>query len=51
MNHCRSIESKSDDIKFIGEHADIAVIGTAALKAWEADGEQGLRDFFRQLLN
>jgi tryptophan synthase alpha chain len=43
--------SKSDDVKFIGEHADIAVIGTAALKAWEADGEQGLRDFFDQLLN
>ncbi|MFQ3245396.1 MAG: tryptophan synthase alpha chain [Arenicella sp.] len=43
--------SKSDDIKFIGKHADIAVIGTAALKAWEADGEQGLRDFFDQLLN
>ncbi|MBL4671514.1 MAG: tryptophan synthase subunit alpha [Arenicella sp.] len=43
--------SKSDDVKFIGEHADIAVIGTAALKAWEADGEQGLRDFFKQLLN
>lgn len=43
--------SKSEDIKFIGEHADIAVIGTAALKAWQADGEQGLRDFFTQLLS
>ena len=42
--------STSDDIKFIGEHADIAVIGTAALKAWETKGEQGLRDFFTQLL-
>jgi tryptophan synthase alpha chain len=43
--------SKSEDVKFIGQHADIAVIGTAALKAWEADGEQGLHDFFGQLLN
>jgi len=43
--------SRSDDIKFIGEHADIAVIGTAALKAWEANGEAGLRDFFTQLLH
>ncbi|MFT4634919.1 MAG: tryptophan synthase alpha chain [Arenicella sp.] len=42
--------STSDDIKFIGEHADIAVIGTAALKAWESNGEQGLCDFFTQLL-
>jgi tryptophan synthase alpha chain len=43
--------SKSDDVKFIGQHADIAVIGTAALKAWEAGAEQGLHDFFSQLLN
>jgi len=43
--------SKSDDVKFIGEHADIAVIGTAALNAWEDAGEQGLRDFFTQLLH
>ena len=42
--------STSDDIKFIGEHADIAVIGTAALKAWESDGEKGLNAFFTQLL-
>lgn len=42
--------SKAEDIRFIGQYADIAVIGTAALKAWEADGEQGLNDFFSQLL-
>lgn len=42
--------SKPDDIKFISQHADIAVIGTAALKAWEAGDEQGLRNFFKQLL-
>ena len=43
--------SKPDDIKFISQHADIAVIGTAALKAWEAGDEQGLRNFFKQLLD
>lgn len=37
------------DIEFIGQHADIAVIGTAALKAWNADGATGLRAFFKQL--
>ena len=42
--------SAPDDIRFIGEHADIAIIGTAALKAWEANGEDGLRAFFDQLL-
>ena len=41
--------STKADIDFIGEHADIAVIGTAALKAWESDGETGLRQFFEQL--
>lgn len=42
--------NKAEDISFIGQYADIAVIGTAALKAWEADGEQGLNGFFSQLL-
>jgi len=41
--------SARDDIEFIGKHADIAVIGTAALKAWERNGEQGLKEFFTQL--
>ena len=43
--------SEAKDVEFIGNHADIAVIGTAALKAWEAGKEQGLRDFFTQLLH
>ncbi len=43
--------SHAHDIEFIGQHADIAVIGTAALKAWETGKEQGLRDFFTQLLH
>lgn len=42
--------SKAEDVSFIGQHADIAVIGTAALKAWEQGQEQGLREFFSQLL-
>jgi len=44
------VNSKAD-IEFIGQHADIAVIGTAALKAWEADGRQGLATFFDKLLS
>lgn len=43
--------SEAKDIEFIGQHADIAVIGTAALKAWEAGREDGLRAFFSQLLH
>ena len=43
--------SRKEDIDFIGQHADIAVIGTAALTAWQASGEEGLRVFFKQLLD
>lgn len=42
--------STRQDIDFIGEHADIAVIGTAALKAWETKQASGLQAFFKQLL-
>ena len=42
--------SNAQDIAFIGQHADMAVIGTAALKAWEAGGQSALRAFFQQLL-
>lgn len=41
--------SKKADMDFISEHADIAVIGTAALKAWEAGGKTELAQFFSQL--
>ena len=41
--------SEKDDIDFIGKHADIAIIGTAALKAWEKGREEALRGFFQQL--
>lgn len=43
--------TQAQDISFIGQHADIAVIGTAALKAWETGQEAALRAFFEQLLN
>jgi len=43
--------SNSKDIEFIGQYADIAVIGTAALKAWQMGKEKGLNDFFKQLLD
>jgi tryptophan synthase alpha chain len=41
--------SRKSDIDFIGEHADIAVIGTAALKAWEQGKADSLRAFFNSL--
>jgi tryptophan synthase alpha chain len=43
--------SQAQDVSFIGKHADIAVIGTAALMAWENGKEAGLRGFFEQLLD
>jgi len=43
--------SNKDDIEFINQHADIAVIGTAALKAWEENKQQGLTDFFNSLFD
>lgn len=42
--------STKQDIEFIAKNADIAVIGTAALKAWEDNKEVGLRAFFQKLL-
>ena len=42
--------SDANDVCFIGQHADIAVIGTAALKAWENGREDALRAFFTKLL-
>ena len=41
--------STREDMDFIAAHADIAIIGTAALRAWEANREQGLKDFFAGL--
>lgn len=41
--------SSAEDVRFIGEHADIAIVGTAALRAWESGGEGALRQFFAGL--
>lgn len=43
--------SNKQDISFIARHADIAVIGTAAMRAWEAGGEEGLESFFSNLFS
>ena len=37
------------DIDFLRGRADMAIIGTAALKAWEEGGETTLRQFFEDL--
>jgi len=41
--------SSSEDIDFLRGRADMAIIGTAALKAWEQGGESSLRAFFASL--
>ncbi|MFV0277547.1 MAG: tryptophan synthase subunit alpha [Parahaliea sp.] len=38
------------DIDYLRGRADIAIIGTAALRAWESGGETGLAHFFNGLL-
>ena len=43
------ISSKAD-MDFLRGSADLAIIGTAALKTWEQSGAQGLRDFFAELM-
>lgn len=42
------VKQKSD-LDFLRGRADIAIIGTAALSAWEEGGENALRDFFMAL--
>lgn len=42
--------SRRADLDFLRGRADIAIIGTAALRAWEDGGEAGLRAFFAALL-
>ena len=41
--------SQAEDLEFIGQHADIAVIGSAALRAWEEGGADTLDAFFAGL--
>ncbi len=42
--------SSRADMEFLRGRADIAIIGTAALAAWEANGEAGLRAFLADVL-
>lgn len=41
--------SAKEDLEFLAGHADMAIIGTAALKAWEQGEEKALRAFFKSL--
>ncbi|MCM8537993.1 MAG: tryptophan synthase subunit alpha [Lentisphaeraceae bacterium] len=41
--------SCKDDLDYLKGKADIAIIGTAALRAWEEGQEEGLRTFFKNL--
>ena len=42
--------SSREDLDFLRGHADLAIVGTAALKTWEQSGENGLRAFFAELM-
>ena len=42
--------SKKEDMDFLRGTADIAIVGTAALKTWEESGADGLRRFFGELM-
>jgi tryptophan synthase alpha chain len=42
--------SSKQDMDFLRGHADMAIIGTAALKVWEESGADGLRSFFKDLM-
>lgn len=60
IEHCRQYTdlpigvgfgiSDKTDMDFLRGKADIAIIGTAALKKWEEGGEDALRGFFSELL-
>jgi len=43
--------SNKTDLDFLTGKAEIAIIGTALLKAWEQNGERGLRKFFNLLIH
>jgi tryptophan synthase alpha chain len=43
------ISSKAD-IDVLRGHADVAIVGTAALKIWQQGGAPGLRKFFAELM-
>lgn len=41
--------SSREDVEFLRGTADIAIVGTAALKTWEESGAEGLRALFGEL--
>ena len=43
------ISSKAD-MDFLRGSADLAIVGTAALKTWEESGADGLKKFFAELM-
>ena len=43
--------SSKEDMDFLRGHADLAIIGTAALKAWVQSGTEGLREFLKLLMS
>jgi tryptophan synthase alpha chain len=42
--------SGKEDMDFLRGSADMAIVGTAALKTWEQSGADGLRTFFAELM-
>ena len=42
--------SSKEDMDFLRGNADMAIVGTAALKIWEHSGAEGLRSFFAELM-
>ncbi|MGB0449769.1 MAG: tryptophan synthase subunit alpha [Porticoccaceae bacterium] len=42
--------SGKEDMDFLRGSADMAIVGTAALKVWEQSGAAGLRKFFAELM-
>ena len=42
--------SSKQDMVFLRGHADMAIIGTAALKIWEQSGAEGLSAFFKEMM-
>jgi tryptophan synthase alpha chain len=42
--------SSKKDMEFLRGHADMAIIGTAALKIWQQSGADGLRAFFKEMM-
>ena len=42
--------SSKEDMDFLRGNADMAIVGTAALKIWEQSGAEGLRSFFAELM-